>query len=64
MYCYFNYICVEHFFGAGVLGLSVWKLSPKILKGHTGATKTDLPALLLVTILEVGMLTQLCTPSV
>jgi hypothetical protein len=37
MYCYLNYICVEHFFEAGVLGPPVWEPDPKILRGHAGA---------------------------
>jgi hypothetical protein len=49
MYCYLNYICVEHFYWAGSLGPSVWEPGPKILGGHAGAPKTDLPMPLLAT---------------
>jgi hypothetical protein len=51
MYCYLNYIHVEHFFGAGVLGPPVWEPSPKILGGHVGAPKTNLSVPLPATIL-------------
>jgi hypothetical protein len=51
MYCYLNYICVELFFGAGVFGPPVWEPGPKILGGHAGAPKADLPAPLPATIL-------------
>jgi hypothetical protein len=51
MYCYLNYIYVEYFFGAGILGLPVWEPDPKILGGHAGAPNTDLPVPLPTTIL-------------
>jgi hypothetical protein len=52
MYCYLNYIYVEHFFGAGVLGPPVWEPGPNILGGHAGAPKTYLQVPLPTIILE------------
>jgi hypothetical protein len=52
MYCYLNYIYVEHFFGAGVLRPSVWEPGLKILGGHAGAPKAYLLTPLPATILE------------
>jgi hypothetical protein len=52
MYCYLNNIYVEYFFRADVLEPPIWEPDPKILGGHAGAPKTDLPVPLPAIILK------------
>jgi hypothetical protein len=45
--------CKETFFGADVLGPPVWEPGRDFQNGHDGAPKTDLPAIILETPIEM-----------